>query len=71
MIRKKERQEGSVRLLQPRIIVGTLLLVLSLAWVWESVTCGRCFISVYLAPVVIVGNLAMAVWRTISDSRRT
>ena len=34
--------------------------LLSVAWYAESVICGRCFISTYLAPVAIVGNVVGA-----------
>jgi len=55
---------GSMRLprFYSRLVIGGALFVLSVVWLWESATCGRCFVSVYLAPVVIVGNLGMAAW---------
>jgi len=31
--------------------------VVSVAWFWESSTCGFCYISRHLAPVAIVGNI--------------
>jgi hypothetical protein len=32
-----------------------------LYWLWESSTCGRCWFSQHLAPVVIVSNLVLAI----------
>jgi len=45
-----------------QMTIAGMVLALSGAWLWESFTCGRCFISIYVAPVIIVGNLAGAVW---------
>jgi len=35
-------------------------LVISIAWLAESITKGRAFISTYLAPIAIAGNIAAA-----------
>jgi hypothetical protein len=33
-------------------------LIISIAWLAESITRGRAFISTYLAPIAIAGNIA-------------
>ncbi|HEX5215263.1 MAG TPA: hypothetical protein VFV98_07340 [Vicinamibacterales bacterium] len=43
-------------------IAAVVLFALSVAWLWEAETCGRCFISTHAAPAIIAGNLAMAAW---------
>ncbi len=34
--------------------------VIVIAWIWESVVCGRCFVSQNLAPLAIIGILIVA-----------
>jgi len=50
------------------IAVAVLSGVISVAWYMESVICGRCFISTYLAPLAIVGTCVAVVLLT--PSRR-
>jgi hypothetical protein len=39
-------------------IMWFIALLLSLAWLIESLTVGRGFVSTYLAPIAIAGNIA-------------
>jgi len=41
------------------LLVLFVLTVASGAWIYEAFTCGRCWISVHLAPVIIASNLVL------------
>jgi hypothetical protein len=54
-----------------RIAVSVVLTALAFAWLYESYTCGRCFVSVYIAPVVVFGNGVLAVWQILLNRRQS
>ena len=39
-----------------------ILIALSLVWLYEARTCGFCWFSSHIAPVVIIGNLVMPIY---------
>jgi len=46
----------------PFLVYWGILMVLCVAWYHESVTCGRCFLSKYVAPFIILGLFVGQFW---------
>jgi uncharacterized membrane protein len=51
------------------MLIFAIAAVITIAWIIESFTVGRGFISTYLAPVAIVGLLVLAFWPDSSKGR--
>jgi hypothetical protein len=52
-----------------RISVASVMMLAGSAWAYESFTCGRCWISIHLAPFIVIGNLILCFGGLALDSK--
>lgn len=43
-----------------RMLIYAVAVLITIAWIIESFTVGRGFVSAYVAPVAIIGNFVLA-----------